>query len=86
MLHVQYVDSHTMTVTLFEAVRPPSVVLLCAAEGSIYAKGTRLLVSALEWMTGTVWACYRGMVLRLETPVLEKTLSRVSRVKLGIRS
>ncbi|KAJ5404585.1 hypothetical protein N7509_004456 [Penicillium cosmopolitanum] len=48
------VDTNTMTVTLFEAARPPSVLLLCAVE----------------------------VVLRLETPVLEK-MSRVSRVKLG---
>lgn len=72
------VDTNTMTVTLFEAVRPPSVVLLCAAEGGMQ----RALACSYQWMTGT---CYRETVLRMETPVLEK-MSRVSRVKLGIRT
>ncbi|KAJ5611557.1 hypothetical protein N7528_008662 [Penicillium herquei] len=72
------VDTNTMTVTLFEAVNPPSVVLLCAAEGGMQ----RAIACSYEWMTGT---CYRETVLRMETPVLAK-MSRVPRVKMGIRN
>ncbi|KAJ5930394.1 hypothetical protein N7466_005887 [Penicillium verhagenii] len=70
------VDTNTMTVTLFEAVRPPTVLLLCAAEGGMQ----RAIACSYQWMTGT---CHRETVLRMETPVLEK-MSRVSRVKLGV--
>lgn len=69
------VDTNTMTVTLFEAARPPSVLLLCAVEVGMQ----RAIACSYQWMTGT---CYRETALRLETPVLEK-MSRVSRVKLG---
>ncbi|KAJ5900162.1 hypothetical protein N7495_004906 [Penicillium taxi] len=69
------IDTNTMTVTLFEAARPPSVLLLCAAEGGMQ----RAIACSYQWMTGT---CYRETILRMETPVLEK-MSRVSRVKLG---
>ncbi|KAJ6020840.1 hypothetical protein N7540_006344 [Penicillium herquei] len=72
------VDTNTMTVTLFEAVNPPSVVLLCAAEGGMQ----RAIACSYEWTTGT---CYRETVLRMETPVLAK-MSRVPRVKMGIRN
>ncbi|KAJ5709909.1 hypothetical protein N7493_009501 [Penicillium malachiteum] len=72
------VDTDTMTVTLFEAVNPPSVVLLCAAEGGMQ----RAIACSYEWTTGT---CYRETVLRMETPVLAK-MSRVPRVKMGIRN
>ncbi|KAJ5523775.1 hypothetical protein N7494_010425 [Penicillium frequentans] len=70
------VDTNTMTVTLFEAVRPPTVLLLCAAEGGMQ----RAIACSYEWSTGT---CRRETILRMETPVLEK-MSRVSRVKLGV--
>ncbi|KAJ5655058.1 hypothetical protein N7490_002061 [Penicillium lividum] len=72
------VDTNTMTVTLFEAVRPPSVVLLCASEGGMQ----RAIACSYQWTTGT---CYRETILRMETPVLEK-MSRVSRVKVGVLS
>ncbi|KAJ5893447.1 hypothetical protein N7495_005138 [Penicillium taxi] len=72
------VDTNTMTVTLFEAVKPPTVLLLCAGEGGMQ----RAIACSYEWTTGT---CYRETVLRMETPVLEK-MSRVPRVKLGLRN
>lgn len=72
------VDTNTMAVPLFEAVRPPSVVLLCAAEGGMQ----RAIACSYQWTIGT---CYRETILRMETQVLEK-MSRVSRVKLGTHS
>ncbi|KAF8853895.1 hypothetical protein BDZ45DRAFT_748059 [Acephala macrosclerotiorum] len=71
------VDTNTMTVTLFEALRPPVAVLLCAEEGGMQ----RAIACSYDWTTGT---CYRETVQRMETPVLEK-MSRVSRVKVGMK-
>ncbi|KAF4636674.1 hypothetical protein G7Y89_g1417 [Cudoniella acicularis] len=71
------VDTNMMTVTLFEASRPPVAVLLCAEEGGMQ----RALACSYNWTTGT---CYRETVLRMETPSLEQ-MSRVSRVRLGMK-
>lgn len=57
------VDTSTMTVTLFEAVRPPVTILVCASEGGMQ----RAIACSFDWLTGT---CYRETVLRMETPVL----------------
>jgi hypothetical protein len=70
------VDTNTMTVTMFEAVKPPVAVLLCGAEGGMQ----RAIACSYEWTTGT---CYRETVLRMETPVLEK-MSRVERFRFGM--
>jgi hypothetical protein len=70
------VDTNTMTVTMFEAVKPPVAVLLCGAEGGMQ----RAVACSYDWTTGT---CYRETVLRMETPVLEK-MSRVSRFRFGM--
>jgi hypothetical protein len=70
------VDTNTMTVTMFEAVKPPVVVLLCGAEGGMQ----RAIACSYDWTTGT---CYRETVLRMETPVLEK-MSRVERFRFGM--
>ncbi|KAL5326555.1 hypothetical protein ACEPPN_004241 [Leptodophora sp. 'Broadleaf-Isolate-01'] len=70
------VDTNTMTVTLFEAVKPPVAVLLCGSEGGMQ----RALACSYEWTTGV---CYRETVLRMETTVLEK-MSRVSRFRFGM--
>jgi hypothetical protein len=70
------VDTNTMAVTIFEAVKPPVAVLLCGAEGGIQ----RAVACSYEWTTGI---CYRETVLRMETTVLEK-MSRVSRFRFGM--
>ncbi|KAH7363891.1 hypothetical protein BKA65DRAFT_489875 [Rhexocercosporidium sp. MPI-PUGE-AT-0058] len=71
------VDTNTMTVTLFEAERPPAVALLCGSEGGMQ----RAVMCSYDWPTQTL---YRETVLRMETRVLEK-MSRVGRVRLGLR-
>ena len=71
------IDTHTMTVTLFEAVRPPIAVLLCGSEGGMQ----RAVGCSYDWTNGT---CCRETVLRMETTVLAK-MSRVSRFKFGVK-
>ena len=71
------VDTNTLTVTLFSAVRPPVAVLLCGAEGGMQ----RALLCSYDWASQTL---YRESVLRMETVVLEK-MQRVGRVRLGLR-
>lgn len=70
------IDTHTMTVTMFEAIRPPVAVLLCGTEGGMQ----RAITCSYQWSTG---ACFRETVLRMETTVLEK-MSRVARFRLGV--
>lgn len=71
------VDTNTMTVTLFEAVRPPVVALLCGSEGGMQ----RAVMCSYDWTSQTL---YRETVLRMETSVLEK-MARVGRVRFGLR-
>ena len=71
------VDTNTLTVTMFEAVRPPVAVVLCGEEGGMQ----RALLCSYEWSSQTL---YRESVLRMETPVLEK-FNRVGRLRLGLR-
>jgi hypothetical protein len=71
------VDTNTMTVTMFEAVRPPVVALLCGSEGGMQ----RAVMCSYDWKSQTL---YRETVLRLETRVLEK-MSRVGRVRFGLK-
>ena len=71
------VDTYTMTVTLFEAVRPPVAVVLCGEEGGMQ----RALLCSEDWTTGTL---YRETVLRMDTRVWDKT-DTLARVRLGLK-
>ncbi|CAG8189651.1 unnamed protein product [Penicillium olsonii] len=71
------VDTNTLTVTLFKAVRPPVAMILCGSEGGMQ----RALLCSYDWKTQTL---YRESVLRVETLVLEN-MSRVDRFKLGLK-
>lgn len=71
------VDTNTMTVTMFEAVRPPVMALLCGSEGGMQ----RAVLCSYDWTTQTL---YRESVLRMETRVLEK-MSRVGKLRFGLK-
>jgi hypothetical protein len=71
------VDTNTMTVTLFQAVRPPVALLLCGSEGGMQ----RALLCSYDWKSQTL---YRECVLRMDTLALEK-MSRVDRFRLGLK-
>ena len=71
------VDTYTMTVTLFEAVRPPVAVVLCGEEGGMQ----RALLCSEDWTTGTL---YRETVMRMETRVWDK-MDTMARVRLGLK-
>ena len=70
------VDTNTLTVTLFSAVRPPIAVVLCGEEGGMQ----RALLCSYDWSSQTL---YRESVMRMETVILEK-MQRVGRVRLGL--
>ena len=71
------VDTNTLTVTLFSAVRPPVAVVLCGVEGGMQ----RALLCSYDWSTQTL---YRESVTRMETFILER-MQRVGRLRLGLR-
>jgi hypothetical protein len=71
------VDTNTLTVTMFKAVRPPVAMVLCGSEGGMQ----RALLCSYDWKTQTL---YRETVLRVETLVLEN-MSRVDRFRLGLK-
>ncbi|KAI1424996.1 hypothetical protein F5Y12DRAFT_784935 [Xylaria sp. FL1777] len=71
------VDTYNMEVTLFEAVRPPTVLLCCASEGGMQ----RAIGCSYDWTTQTM---YREVVLRLPTQTLNR-LERVARVRIGAK-
>jgi len=71
------VDTYTLTVTMFLAVRPPVAVLMCGHEGGMQ----RAIMCSYDWSTQTL---YRETVLRMETPVLEK-MFRVNRFRFGLQ-
>ena len=71
------VDTNTLTVTMFEAVRPPIAVVLCGVEGGMQ----RALLCSYDWASQTL---YRESVMRMETLILEK-IQRVGRLRLGLR-
>ena len=71
------VDTYTMTVTMFEAVKPPAMVLICGSEGGMQ----RAVLCSYDSKTQTM---YRESVLRMETRVLEK-MSRVGRLRFGLK-
>lgn len=70
------VDTNTLTVTLFSAVRPPVAIVLCGEEGGMQ----RALLCSYDWSTQTL---YRESVLRVETVILEQ-MARVGRLRLGL--
>jgi hypothetical protein len=70
------VDTLTMTVTLFQAVRPPVALLLCGSEGGMY----RGLLCSYDWPTQTL---IRQSVLRIDTRTLDK-MSQVGRIRIGL--
>ena len=72
------VDTSTMTVTLFSAVKPPVAVLICGEEGGMQ----RALLCSYEWTNNTF---YRETVLRMETRVFWR-MSPIARVRLGLQT
>lgn len=72
------VDTSTMTVTMFAAVRPPVAVVVCGQEGGMQ----RALLCSYDSTTQTL---YRETVLRMETPVLD-VMSRLGRFRFGFQS
>lgn len=72
------VDTCTMTVTLFQAVRPPVALILCGSEGGMY----RGLLCSYDWPTQTL---IRESVLRVDTRTLDK-MSRIGRIRIGLEN
>ncbi|KAF2633545.1 hypothetical protein BU25DRAFT_427050 [Macroventuria anomochaeta] len=71
------VDTGNMTVTLFQATRPPTCFLMAGSEGGM----KRIVGCSYDWTTATM---YRETVLRMETKFEDK-MSRIGRVKVGFR-
>ena len=72
------VDTYTMTVTLFSAVKPPVAVIVCGEEGGMQ----RALLCSYEWTNNTF---YRETVLRMETRAFWR-MSPIARVRLALQS
>jgi hypothetical protein len=70
------VDTYTMTVTLFEAARPPVAVLICGREGGMQ----RAVLRSYDWRTQTF--C-RETVLRMKTMAVDK-MFRVDRFRFSL--
>ncbi|KAL8869508.1 MAG: hypothetical protein Q9174_004220 [Haloplaca sp. 1 TL-2023] len=70
------VDTYTMTVTLFAAVRPPTAVIVCGEEGGMQ----RALLCSYEWTEGVF--C-KETVVRMETRAFWR-ISPVARVRLAM--
>lgn len=66
-----------MKMILFEAVRPPVCLLLCASEGGMQ----RAIGCSYDWTSQTM---YRETVLRLPTDTLHR-MGSVPRVRIGIQ-
>ena len=71
------IDTNTLTVTMFAAVRPPVAVVICGEEGGMQ----RALLCSYDWATQTL---FRETVLRMETPVLDK-MFRLGRFRFGMQ-
>ncbi|RYP55740.1 hypothetical protein DL769_010060 [Monosporascus sp. CRB-8-3] len=71
------VDTYNMEMTMFQAVRPPTCVFLCASEGGMQ----RAIACSYDWTTQTM---YRETVLRMPTTALNR-MERVSRFRIGIQ-
>jgi hypothetical protein len=72
------VDTFTMTVTLFEAQRPPVAILVCGSEGGMQ----RAILASYRPDTHCF---YKETVMRMETMVLDK-MHRVHRLLFSIKS
>ncbi|KAL8699407.1 MAG: hypothetical protein Q9201_006022 [Fulgogasparrea decipioides] len=72
------VDTYTMTVTLFAAIKPPVAVLCCGEEGGMQ----RALLCSYDWTSNTL---YRETVLRVETRAYWR-MSPVARVRLSLQT
>lgn len=70
------VDTNSMQMTLFEAVRPPVCVILCGSEGGMQ----RAVGCSYDWETQTM---YRETVLRMPTESLDR-MARVPRFRMGV--
>ncbi|KAK4223943.1 hypothetical protein QBC38DRAFT_36148 [Podospora fimiseda] len=71
------VDTFNMTVTLFKAVRPPTLLMIGGSEG-----GTkRAIACSFDMTTGTL---YRETVLRIPTQSVDR-MESLPRVRLGLR-
>jgi len=66
-----------MTVTLFQAARPPVAFIIAGAEGGMQ----RAIGCSYDWTTETM---YRETVLRFPTTALD-SMKRVSKVKMGFK-
>ncbi|KAH7089718.1 hypothetical protein FB567DRAFT_568535 [Paraphoma chrysanthemicola] len=71
------VDTGSMTVTLFQAERPPVCFLMAGSEGGM----KRIIGCSYDWTTATF---YRETVLRISTQ-FEDSMARISRVKIGFK-
>jgi len=69
------VDTLTLAVIMFTAVRPPVAVLPCGHEGGMQ----RAVMASYDWKEQTL---YREAVLRMKTPVLAK-MGRMHRFRFG---
>lgn len=72
------VDTYTLTVTMFSAIKPPVAVLMCGEEGGMQ----RALLCSYEWTSNTL---YRETVLRMETRAYWR-MAPVGRVRLGLQT
>ena len=72
------VDTYTMTVTLFSAVKPPVAVLACGEEGGMQ----RALLCSYDWTRNVL---HRETVLRMETRAFWR-MSPVGRVRLSLQT
>ena len=72
------VDTYTLTVTLFSAIKPPVAVVMCGEEGGMQ----RALLCSWEWTNNTL---YRETVLRMETRAYWKA-SPVGRIRLNLQT
>ncbi|KAL8710890.1 MAG: hypothetical protein Q9225_007220 [Loekoesia sp. 1 TL-2023] len=72
------VDTFTMTVTLFAAVKPPVAVLACGEEGGMQ----RALLCSYDWTSNTL---HRETVLRMETRAYWR-MNPVGRVRLSLQT
>ncbi|OXV08124.1 hypothetical protein Egran_04114 [Elaphomyces granulatus] len=71
------VDTGSMTVTMFRAVRPPIAVLICGEEGGMQ----RAVMASYDWKNQTL---FREAVVRMETTAL-LSLHRVNRFRFGFK-
>jgi hypothetical protein len=71
------VDTGSMTVTLFEASRPPIALVIGGSEGGM----KRALACSLDVAFGTM---YRETVLRIPTQSSER-MERLPRIRLGLK-